>query len=161
MRGEQSIINNLVLKHPECPIKDKIGKYEAAYIIKVIEDEYWREWKRKLEFASNSVIFCKGLGSFFIDLRQLKSNIRLLIKMLRGLKRKQEEFKLKNNRNNVVLDVHINNTTLKLRASWAQLEEQRKIIISKWIRWNTKKRKMREEHKIRYDYEQWNFSFIK
>lgn len=161
MRGEQSVINQRVLNHSENLIKDSIAHRSPEEIIKCIEYEYWEEWKRKLNFNHTGVIFCKHIGQFHLGFSQLKGYIRSLIINIRNKRKliKRYEKQGRHSSKKLVQNGE-KDLVLKLKAAWAQLEEQRILFILRTIRWNERLIKKKESHRIKYNYEQWNFSFV-
>ena len=161
MRGEQSVINQRVLKHSDNPIKESIGSKSPEDIIKCIEQDYWNEWRRKLNFSTTGVVYCKHLGQFHLGFSQLKGYIRSLISNIRkkriAIKRYEKEgrWTAKKTTEGIELDL-----VLKLRAALSQLDEQRTLFILRTIRWNKKLRARGEDYRIKCNYEQWNFSFV-
>lgn len=163
MRGEQFIINALVLKHPENPIKEEIMEKSPEKIIEVIQDEYWKEWKRKLTYSEFSSINAVYLGSFTTDLWELKSYIGGLIKQIRILDARIAKFKenpMYDEKNSMSYYLR-EDCYKKLRITLKQLDERRKIMILRYLKWAKKKKEVGEEWKIKRNYEWFDFSFTK
>ena|SRR6185437_4024394 len=161
MRGEQSVINQKVVRHPDNPIRVSIGGKTPEEIIRVIEKEYWDEWSRKLNFSTTGVVYCHNLGQFYLGFSQLKGYIRVLIKNIRS---KREAIILydkegRHSSKQLMIDQEAD-LVLKLRCAWKQLDEQRMLFILRIIRWNKKLVEKGEPERIKVHYERIDFKFI-
>lgn len=161
MRGEQSVINQKVLKHLNNPIKDSIGGKTPEEIIRVIEKEYWDEWVRKLNFSTTGVVYCHNLGKFYLGFSQLKGYIRTLIKNIRSKRESIITYDKEGRHSSkqLVMDQEAD-LVLKLRCAWKQLDEQRMLFILRTIRWNKKLVEKRESERIKIHYDRIDFKFI-
>jgi len=163
MRGEISVINNVVSKREDNPIKSSIGKHDPAHIIAVINDEYWKHFRYKMNFSPNSCLILDNLGTFTLQYSRFKYYIRQLIKQLRKSKNNLERLKLDpkfdiNNSETYVIYISIK---AKLQASWQQLEEMRKLHILRYLLYTYKKYEADNTFVPKKNYTWFDFSFKK
>ena len=161
MRGEPFILNKIVLNHPDNPITD-IGDKTALKIIDIIQDEYWNEFRRRLDFSTNPVIVLDNLGCVFPRYSPLKGQIRNMIRFIRRLDKRIQRQK-DNNKNfdplNSMTVAIRESTIVKLRASLAQLDQMRITRIARIMKWNEKQRLLGTPERIKIDYATWGLSF--
>jgi len=162
MRGEQFIINSLVLKNLQNPIKKDIGKHTPLSIIEVIQEEYWKELALKMQFGNTLSISVKHLGVYIPNLSKLKGYLRRGLRLLKKLRIK---IKKAIETNGPIFDTAAlmkleQELTLKMKAAWKQVDEIRQLIIIRTIRSNNKKRKLGLEQDIKVNYEWFPFSFV-
>ena len=160
MRGETFIINKKILEHPDCPIKEAIGSVSPERIIEVIEAEYWDEWNRLLSYAETSSVYCRNIGSFYVDHSKLRGHMWYILGKLKEFRKILTNFKGTDKKRKFIEDYQAN-LKEKFRCCWKQWEEQRVMFILRTIKWNNKLRARGEEERIKYNYEQWNWSFVK
>ena len=160
MRGEQFLINQKVLEHPENPIKNSIGELTPEDIIEVIEKEYWNEWQRLISHAETSSIYCRNIGKFYVGYSQLRGHMWGLLAKLKSIRKRLKTFVGSDEKKQEILESQ-ENYRKKFRACWKQWDEQRKMFILRTLNWNDRLRKKGEESRIKCHYEQWNWSFTK
>lgn len=156
MIGNSSLINHKVKDNPECPIKDSIGDKTPLKIIDVIQDEYWREVRRLMLYAPNQLIELKYLGKFVAKNRNIRAHLRRLIRILRKLKA-HPSFNSVDGR----LMVQYKNKIEEFRASWQQLEELRKVLICRTLKYNKVYRDSGRAEKIKVNYHEEDYKFLK
>ena len=161
MRGEQFILNKLILDHPDNPIQKDIVDKSRLKIIEVIEDEFWKEFRRKIDFSNDPVIMIPFLGKFSTRYSPLKGYIRASVRRLRRLRKRIAILKEKKNFDpeksmTVMIERQL---VLKVRASWKQLDQMRMTMIARIIVWNEKQRKLGTPEKIKRDYAQLEWKF--
>lgn len=161
MIGEIQLINRFLAESENCPIKDKIGKYDPKHIISVTNDEYWKEFVRKLEYAPHSSIRVERLGSWSIQYSPFKKYIRDLIRTLRDkrafLKKLSENANFDEEQSRTAS--YIKDLKLKISVAWKQLEEQRKIYILRYLLYTYRKQLKDPTFKPKYDYTWFPYSF--
>ena len=157
MRGEQSVINKALLAHPECPVKRNIAELTPARIVEVIQAEYWDEWNRLLSYAETSSIYCRNIGKFYVGHSQLRGYLWSVLRELKRIREKKKAGLIKEGAYTLELEKTLKE---KFRCAWQQWEEQRHMFILRTIRWNSKLKAKGEEHRIKYNYEQWEFTFV-
>ena len=157
MIGNSSLINHKVKNHPDCPIKEDIGEKSILKVIDVIQDEYWREVKRQMVNSPNQVILLRYLGKFVAKNRNLRAHIRRLIKDIRKIK----ENTLFGIKTEGILAITYENKMWELRNSWQQLEQMRKVYITRTIAYNEKLVKKGTPEKIKLHYERNDYKFLK
>jgi hypothetical protein len=119
MLGNLAYINHKVAKNDKCPIKD----FEK---IEIINEMFWREFKKQIDTSSFPVLEVKHLGIFYTNNSSLRKYTRDLINIARRL-RKSERYRLGYPQIvNMETDV-----TLKLRACWKQLESLRHVYLAR------------------------------
>lgn len=161
MRGEINLINRGLYESENNPIKKDIGKHSALHIIAVINDEYWKEWRRKMEYCGDSCIYARELGGFKINFSKCKKYIRTLIREIRKKRatlenlRKDPTFKDEESRTFVELGT----LTLKLKAALSQIEENRKLYILKYLIYTHNKLQKDPTFKPKYNYTWFPYSF--
>lgn len=161
MRGEIALINKEVLKLEENPIKKPIGKHEALHLIAVINDEYWKEWRRKLETIPHCTLVATRLGSWTVTYSKLKHYIRDLVKEIRKCRAAVERMSKDPSfvKENSYRWVYMKTIEGKLQAAWSQLEEQRKIHILRYLLYTNRKRQVDINFKPNKDYTWYDWSF--
>lgn len=150
------MINHKIKGNPDCTLRD-IGDKTAIKIIDVIQDEFWREWKRLMVYSDAQVIEIKYLGQFKVDNRPLRGHIRTLLRQIRKM-RLHPEFGTKEEGMSYVM---YTNKMRELKSCWSQLEEIRKIWIARTIVYNRKLRERGTPEKIKWDYEKNDYKFLK
>lgn len=163
MIGEILVINKYLSESKDNPIKSKLGKHEPSHIIAVINDEYWKEFTRKLELVPNSTIHVDNLGNWTISYSKLKGYIRGIIKELKNKKSFLEKLKKKPNFDisNSIVNQNIIDLEIKLKNAWSQLEEQRKMFIIRVYKHTKKKQQTDPNYKPKKDYTWYPYSFLK
>jgi len=164
MIGEIQLINRFLAESPDCPIKGKIGKHDAKHIISVINDEYWKEFVRKLEYSPNSTIIADELGRWTITYSHFKKYIRDLIIQIRSKEKFLKEVASKNenfNPDSSITVENIKDLRLKLSFAWKQLEEQRKLHILRYLLYTYKKQSQNPDFKPNKNYTWFPYSFKK
>ena len=161
MRGEISLINKAVVEDTKCPVKDSIGGLDPLRIVSVINDEYWKEFKRKMDYTPASAIKVVGLGRWSFSYSYFKRYIRELIRSIRAtrirLKRLQENPEFVNE--NSLTWILLKDMELKLQISLKQLNEQRAIYILKILSYMCKKRATDPNFTYKVDYTWFPYSF--
>lgn len=161
MRGEQSVINQKVLKHPDNPVKENVKGISAEKIIAVIEEEYWSEWQKKLNYAPVGGVYVRNIGTFFVGFSALKGYIRKLIRHIRSKREFIEKCREEENIGSLEVAVKAETDLIrKLGIAWKQLEEQRILFILRILRWNKKMVEKGTPEKIKVHYERFEWSFI-
>ena len=132
MFGTQGLVNRIILERKDNPISS-IGDITKLKIIEVMFDEQWKELNRKFQFAEECAITVPHFGRFAVNNSKLRKYIRNGIKQLRKLRKRIEILKTKKDFNpensmSVVLERDL---TLKIRASWKQLDNLRMLWINK------------------------------
>lgn len=136
MIGNQAMINQQLLESKDNPINEPIGEKEAADIIYVITDEYWKQWRRKLTHSDQPHIYAPGLGEFSLMYGKSKSYLKKLIGRLRNIKRKHpEKYLVEETRANGLYVGTLN----RFRETWKQVDNLKKEVNKKYQIWNDKK----------------------
>ena len=164
MIGEITLINRFLAESKDCPIKGNMGKHDAKHIISVINDEYWKEFVRKLEFAPTSTIYLDELGFWTITYSHFKKYIRDLIKEIRKKQDYLNNVVSKNpdfNPENSITVEAIKDLRKKLSVSWIQLEEQRKLFILRYLLYTYRKKAENPNFIPNKDYTWFPYSFKK
>ena len=163
MIGEILVINKFLSESDKNPIKKNIGKHDPRHIISVINDEYWKEFVRKLEFCPTSTIVADNLGIWTIRYSPFKKYIRDIIKQLRDKRAYLEKLRenLNFDESNSVIASQIRDLKLKLQVALKQLEEQRKIYILRYLLYTYKNKVKNSDFKPKYDYTWFPYSFKK
>lgn len=162
MKGDIDIVNKMVANSDKCPVKDDIGKHDVLHIISVINDEFFKEFKRKLDYSHCSSIKMEHLGNFTVMYSPLKGHIHqliILLRKLRALMKKNVETKPNYKMEESEMFIYSKEVELKLKAAWAQLEEQRKIYILKYLLFTNKKRLKNPDFKPNKNYTWFDYSF--
>lgn len=163
MIGEIQIINRFLAESENNPIKKDIGRHDYKHIISVINDEYWKEFVRKLEYCPSSSISVEKIGNWTIQYSPFKKYIRDLIKLLRNkqefLKKLSENKEFDEEQSRTAM--YVKDLRLKLSVAWKQLEEQRKIYILRYLLYTYKKQLKDPTFKPKYDYTWFPYSFKK
>lgn len=125
MRGSRNFIYSKIAEREDCPIKDE-------EIIRVIIEEYDKEFNRLIQYNESPVIFRKGLGSWYTKNGKLRNHIRYLIKSIRNARSLdlQEGSRIKLQEETMVK---------RLRVCLLQLNDIRKVFIARKNRWELKK----------------------
>ena len=162
MFGSFSYLDRHVARHKDCPLKDHFEEKELLWIVKVINDEQWKEVLRMKNYLPTTTVTLPRLGSFYTSMSPLKKYIRFSLITLRRLREKLEVKRGKEgfDPNNSFLQAVHDDLELKTRMAWKQLDEMRKIIILRTIKSNYRKRMRGQEDTIKYTYENIDFKFV-
>ncbi len=164
MRGEASVLNKIIVEHHDNHIKEDIGGVSKARITEVINAEFWKEFKRRIDFSEEPSLYVDGLGTFFTKYSYLKGHIRSVIRQLRRLRKRIEKLKAEKksfNPDNSMTVAIEKQLVFKLRAAWRQLDKMRMNMILRIIIWNKKQIKLGTPERIKRHYEKFNWSFDK
>lgn len=128
MIGSQAHINKKVLSLPDCPTTN-------AKIVEVVNDVYWKEFRRLISEAQTPVIEVKMLGLFYTKPSKLRYIIKKQIKKVRNLRAS------KYTEADVPYYGIWQSWEKKLKASLLQLNALRKLNI---LRYEQKGKKIKE-----------------
>lgn len=162
MKGEVFLIVKKILEREDNPVKETIGNKTPEKIVQVVLDEYWKEWRRKIDYSPSNNIVLENLGSFYTTLSGLKGYTRLLIKKIRTIRKKLKELEQNpdfDRENSKVVYIE-RDLTRKLQSCWVQLEERRKLMIMRYLRYANNLKEKNEAHRIKYNYEWFGFKFL-
>ena len=162
MFGNISFINRLASEREDNPLPKTLGGLSRHKIITVCTSEMWKEVIRQKQFSHNNNIIIPGLGGFAVDMSKLKKYIYTSVRRLRKLRIRIKELSKQPNFDpeNSMQVLKERDLVLKVKASWAQLEIIRKLIILRTIRWNCKQIQKGNEQAIRVHYKAEELSLI-
>lgn len=160
MRGDIDLITKLLCESKDFPIQAS-SKEEALRIMTVINTEYWKEFKRKLEYSENSRIIVKGLGTWDVYYSKLKGYIRKMVDKIRYFRKRLTLLKSNPNFDEQKSKTYLilQDMLVKLRAALKQLDEQKELYILRYLKYTAKKRKLDPGFKPNYDYTWFPYSF--
>ena len=144
MIGNQLYINEQLFNHKDNCISD-IGDKKSREIIEIINQEYWKEWKRLLIHSEKPYIKCNGLGYFELNFSRAKNYIWKLIHRIQIFRAEGKATAFYKATNEANME--------QLKVTWKQVN-QMKI---NWIRYikklNAHYIKYNKPEKIRQRYE--------
>lgn len=149
MIGNQLQINRKILESDRNKIQD-IGKVSKEEIIAIINDEYWRQWRKLMINSEFPIIKCNKLGYFQLRYSKGKHFIYKLIKKMRWNK---EHFPEKIPGDGTMMGQIQKHHITVFRIIWAQIDKMRHQNIKKVKKINEGYRKRGQAHKIRWNYE--------
>ena len=160
MLGNIEIIKQLMMK-TQNPVSGGIKDIPEKRVLDVIINEYWLEWKDRIVYSPCSSIHVKNLGNFTADLVPLKKNIGELVRDIRKKRKRLEKIQKNKNFNpeNSATVLYLNIATKKLKASLAQLDEQRKLMIMRYMLYTIKHRTNNPDFSPKYNYMWFPYSF--
>ena len=127
MLGNLSYINHKIIKNEECPIKE-------LKTIELINELYWREFKRLIHHSEFPVLELKHIGLVYANNGALRRYIRQMIEIVRKL-RKSEGF-----RKGWQYQVDMEKDALsKLSSACKQMNNLRHVYIARKEKYNKKK----------------------
>ena len=136
MKGNQAIINGLILEHDKNPIKEKIDKHSPEYILHVIMHEYWKEWRYLLSNCETPYIIQRGLGVYQLQYGKARKYMYRLIARLRMLRDKYPEEYLDKETYKGRMYTYFEK---ELRVTWKQVDHLKKEINLRNANWRQKK----------------------
>lgn len=162
MFGNISFINRLASEREDHPLPKIFKGLSRHKIITVCTSEMWKEVIRQKQFSDNNNLSIPGLGSFYIDMSKLKKYIYTSVRRLRKLRIRVEELSQQPNFDpeNSMQVLKERDLVLKVKASWSQLENIRKMIILRTIKWNCKQREKGTPENIKVHYKAEEYAFI-
>lgn len=150
MIGNNSILLYEFLNNSNNPIKEDIKNHTPEQVIRVIVEEYWKEWKNKLAKGSHHRYECKGLGFFTLEYSKSKSRLRYLINSMRRNRRLYPDtVNVPNTRANGLQEF----LKKEFRVLWKQIDAMKHEHIAKMNIINKGYFDKGEFHKIKYKYE--------
>jgi hypothetical protein len=162
MFGNIAFINRLASEREDNPLPKTLLGLSRHKIITVCTSEMWKEVIRQKQFSSNNNLSIPGLGSFYVDMSKLKKYIYSSVRRLRKLRARIEELSKNPNfdKENSMQVLKEKDLVIKVKASWSQLENIRKMIIIRTIKWNCKQRDNGNPQNIKVYYKAEEYAFI-
>jgi hypothetical protein len=138
MFGNQAILNSIIAKDKDCPVKDFT---DPLKVIQIMMDEQFKELGRQYQFCEHPVITVPYLGNWGVRNSQLRKYIRDNIKYLRKIRNRLvilKESKGFNPENSLTVMLE-RDLVLKTRVAWKQLDALRHTWIVRQDRYLERK----------------------
>lgn len=138
MVGNQVLVNTQLVNHPDNPIKEPIKGVSVTDIIYVITDEYWKQWKKKINTSPNPYIKMEGFGLFVLRYSRARNYMRLLLSKIKWYRVKHaDKYQNPETRAGAVYQAMVN----RFKVLWIQGDQVKHEYNERIARWKQKKAK--------------------